>query len=121
MEELQRRVSSHKAVVFTALRTRESKSSQEVKAYARSGERRREVPRIDMSQAAQLITHEGRVISVRFLDLSRCGFKIRHSDDLVEEDLVTIVSARGSRARGEIKWVADRLAGGIFVEAPQDL
>ena len=113
MEELHRRVTlSHKANVLRALRTG---------APGRAKDRRREVPRIDMSQAAELITQDGRVIGVNFLDLSRCGFKIRHSDDLVEGDVVTIVSARGSRALGEIKWVAHRLAGGVFVEAPEQL
>ena len=84
-------------------------------------ERRRELPRIDLSQPAELLTHDGRSISIDFLDLSRAGFKIRHQDELMAGDVVTIVSLRGSTVKAEIKWVADRLAGGIFVEPPEEL
>jgi hypothetical protein len=100
------------------LRTLESKRGQDTEGSEGAKDRRREVPRIELSQAAYLITQDGRSISVEFLDLSCQGFKIRHSDDLLEGDLVTIVSARGSKAPGEIKWVADQMAGGIFVEPP---
>lgn len=119
MEELHRRAPTcHGAVVAAALRTRESKRGRDTEGSERAKDRRREVPRIELSQAAYLITQDGRSISVEFLDLSCQGFKIRHSDDLLEGDLVTIVSARGSKAQGEIKWVADQMAGGIFVEPP---
>ncbi|MFC7538116.1 hypothetical protein ACFQPG_12210 [Sphingomonas sp. GCM10030256] len=79
------------------------------------------MPRIDVSQPAELGTEDGRSISIDFLDLSRAGFKIRHEDELLSGDLVTIISARGSRARAEIKWVGDRIAGGVFVEPPEEL
>lgn len=84
-------------------------------------EKRRELPRIDMAQPAQLLTADGRTISISFLDLSRSGFKISHDDDLMAGDLVTIISVRGSAVKAEIKWVADRMAGGIFAEPPADL
>lgn len=71
-----------------------------------------------MSQPAELITHDGRSISIDFLDLSQAGFKIRHHDELMAGDIVTIISARGSTARAKIKWTADRMAGGIFTEPP---
>lgn len=119
MEELHRRAPTcHGVVVEAALRTRESNRGRETEGKGRAKDRRREVPRIELSQAAYLITLDGCSTRVEFLDLSCQGFKLRHSDDLLEGDLVTIVSARGSRAQGEIKWVADRMAGGIFLEPP---
>jgi hypothetical protein len=74
-----------------------------------------------MTQPAELVTHDGRSVSIEFYDLSRSGFKIRHDDELMVGDIVTIISSRGSRVTAEIKWVADRLAGGIFIEPPEDI
>lgn len=84
-------------------------------------ERRNEAPRIDMTQPAELVTHDGSSVSIEFLDLSRSGFKIKHGAELMAGDIVTIISSRGSRVTAEVKWVADRMAGGIFVEPPQDM
>lgn len=84
-------------------------------------ERRSQAPRIDMTQPAELVTYDGRSVSIEFLDLSRSGFKFRHADELMVGDIVTIISSRGSKVTAEVKWVADRMAGGIFVEPPQDM
>jgi hypothetical protein len=84
-------------------------------------ERRRELPRIELMQPAELRTQDGRSVDVTFLDLSREGFKLRHNEDLMVGDTVTIVSSRGSEVLAEIKWVADRTAGGIFLEPPTEV
>lgn len=81
-------------------------------------ERRQELPRIELSQPAELRTHDGRSVDAIFLDLSREGFKLSHTDELMVGDIVTIVSTRGSEVQAEIKWVADRMAGGIFLDPP---
>lgn len=83
--------------------------------------RRKEVARIDTWQPAELITHDGRSICIDLLDISRAGFKIKHQDELLDGDYVTIISARGSKVLAKILWVADQMAGGIFVDPPEDL
>lgn len=119
MPELHRRGQLARAdFVVAALRTEQAQRCREIEHSERAKERRRERPRIELLQSAHLITQDGRVVDVEFLDLSQEGFKIRHSDDLLGGDLVTIVSVRGSRAQAVIKWVADRMAGGVFVGPP---
>lgn len=74
-----------------------------------------------MSQPAELLTTDGRLVDIDFIDLSRDGFKIRHREDLVVGDVVTITSGRGTKVLAQIKWVADRMAGGIFLDPPQEI
>jgi hypothetical protein len=84
-------------------------------------ERRRESQRVEMFQPAELLTHDGRSIDIDFLDLSRDGFKIRHHEDLMVGDMVTITSARGTKVQAQIKWIADQMAGGIFLDPPPEV
>lgn len=84
-------------------------------------ERRRETARIEMSQVVKVLAQDGQVLTARFFDLSHNGFKIGHDGDLLVGDRVIVVSARGTRAHAEIKWVADRMAGGLFSEPPEPL
>lgn len=74
-----------------------------------------------MSQPAELLTNDGQLVDIDFLDISRDGFKIRHHEDLVVGEVVTITSGRGTKVLAQIKWVADRMAGGIFLDPPQEI
>lgn len=107
--------------MVASLRTEQAERCRGIEYSEHAKERRRERPRIELLQTAHLITQDGRMVDVEFLDLSQQGFKIRHSDDLLDGDAVTIISVRGSRVQAVIKWVADRLAGGVFVEPPPSI
>lgn len=84
-------------------------------------ERRREIPRVDMLQPGELVIYDGSSSKIEFLDLSASGFKIRHQEQLMVGDIVTVTSAKGFKALAEVKWVIDQLAGGVFMEPPEAL
>lgn len=75
--------------------------------------------RIEVRQNATLINSDGLAVPVSLKNFSRGGFSIEHAgEDLIVGELVTIQSERGTQAKGEIKWIGEKEAGGVFIDLP---
>ena len=82
---------------------------------------RRSVHRIGIGQSAKLLDSDGQAAAVIVKDLSRDGFRLSHNgEDLVVGEIVSITSERGTHATGQIKWVTELEAGGVFLDLPAD-
>lgn len=79
---------------------------------------RKRAPRVDVHRPAILVDSSDVEIAVLILDISRGGFRIRSSQPLPVDELVTLRVERGAEFPAQIRWTVGRESGGAFIGPP---
>lgn len=76
--------------------------------------------RIDVNFDAVLVTSDDHEIAVTVKDLSREGFRIELTDEVLVGERVRLRVRRNEEIPAEIKWALGSEAGGVFLDSQQE-
>jgi hypothetical protein len=80
----------------------------------------RRAVRTAIKQDAVLIDADGNHLPVILLDLSADGFRIESAESFEVGEQVRIRCGKDEPLAGQIRWVAGRQAGGVFLAPPRE-